>query len=59
MTVGEFADLVKNMREAQVKYFRTRVPSDLTVCKSLEKQVDKALADREKKLLDSVQPKLF
>ncbi|MBQ9206873.1 MAG: hypothetical protein IJ158_09190 [Treponema sp.] len=59
MTVGQFADLVKCMRAAQVKYFKTRAPSDLAVCKSLEKQVDAALADREKNMLDRVQPKLF
>lgn len=59
MTVGEFTALVKSMRIAQVKYFKTRAPSALTVCKSLEKQVDAALADREKNLLDRVQPKLF
>ena len=59
MTVGQFAALVKSMRIAQAKYFKTRAPSDLAVCKRLEKQVDAALADREKNMLDRVQPKLF
>ena len=58
MTTGEFADLVKNMRIAQMQYFKTRSPSDLATSKSLEKQVDKILAERQRNLLDRVQPKL-
>lgn len=59
MTTGEFAVLVENMRLAQKEYFRTRAPSDLTVCKRLEKQVDTILAERARRQLDSVQQKLF
>lgn len=59
MTTGEFADLVKYMRAAQKQYFRHRAPSDLTLCKCLEKQVDTILAERERNLLDGMQQNLF
>ncbi|MCM1321624.1 MAG: hypothetical protein NC041_07120 [Bacteroides sp.] len=59
MTTDEFADLVKYMRFAQIQYFKTRAPSDLTTCKKLEKQVDTILAEREQNLQDRLQQKLF
>lgn len=48
MTTGEFADMVKKMREAQKNYFRTRLQRDLKLSKELEKKVDDALAERAK-----------
>ncbi len=58
MTTGEFADMVKKMREAQENYFRTRLQRDLALSKNLEKKVDDALAERAKARLPR-QPELF
>lgn len=44
MSVISLADLVQRMRRAQVDYFRTRDPAYLRDSKSLEKQVDHAVA---------------
>ncbi len=49
MTVGEFVNAVKEMREAQKKYFRTRSQDALLKSKELEKIVDNLIADREKR----------
>ena len=59
MTVGEFADLVERMREAQKNYFRLHALSDLHKSKELEKQVDKAITERRERLADALQTKLF
>ena len=47
MTVGDFINIVKEMRKAQKEYFRTRSQASLTKSKELEKTVDKLLAERE------------
>lgn len=49
MTTGEFAELVKNMRLAQIKYFSTRDKEDLLTAKSLEKMVDGCLLEWQEK----------
>ena len=38
--IGKFIKTVKELREKQTKYFRTRSPFLLTDCKNLEKKVD-------------------
>lgn len=43
MTVTELADLVRRMRDAQRRYFRTRSGEDLDKSKALEREVDLAL----------------
>lgn len=40
----KFAQLVKDMRDAQKEYFRTRSHSSLMLSKSLEKRVDHEIA---------------
>lgn len=50
MTAGEFACLVKSMRDAQKRYFRTRSPMALEESKDLEKKVDKVLEEREARM---------
>lgn len=47
MTVGDFINIVKEMRKAQKEYFKTRSQASLTKSKELEKTVDKLLAERE------------
>lgn len=42
MEIKQYIQLVKSMREAQKKYFRTRYTEDLNKSKRLEKQVDDA-----------------
>lgn len=44
-TLTEFRDLVEKMRHAQKEYFRTKSQAVLSQSKSLEKQVDKMLAE--------------
>ncbi len=58
MTTGEFANMVSDMREAQKRYFKTKLKYDLKLCKELEKKVDDALAAR-KQSKRPVQPELF
>ena len=41
----EFEDLVRRMRDAQKRYFRTRSRYALAESKELEREVDKRLAD--------------
>lgn len=41
---GEFAEMVRTMRAAQKRYFRTRSQADLAESKRWEKKVDDALA---------------
>jgi len=45
MNVSKFLRTVRDMRDAQKKYFKSRLRSDLIASKELEKQVDQALAD--------------
>lgn len=44
MQYNEFARLVRDMRAAQVKYFKTRDRADLVASKVLEGKVDAAVA---------------
>lgn len=39
----EFRDLVRRMRGAQIRFFKTRAASELLLAKQLEKEVDAAL----------------
>lgn len=59
MTVGEFAELVEKMREAQKEYFRTRTSEALRISKQYEKQVDEQLKARRERLRQKIQPDLF
>ena len=43
----EFCDLVKRMRHAQKTYFRTRDRDVLREAQRLEREVDKALEERQ------------
>jgi hypothetical protein len=45
MTEEQFYKLVKELREHQVKYFKTRDRRVLSACKDIEKDVDKAVRD--------------
>lgn len=44
MTSAEFNSLVREMRNAQREYFRTRSKESLMKSKALEKRVDEALS---------------
>ena len=58
MTTEEFFAAVKQMRFAQIKYFRTRNRDDLLTAKSLEKIVDGCLVSwQEKKFQAKLQCK--
>lgn len=59
MTTGEFAYLVKKMRDAQKEYFKTRSSDSLRRSKDLEKQVDDVLSSREKRIKEEREPSLF
>lgn len=54
ITIKEFAELVKQMRHNQRRYFAQRRPEILGTCKKLEKEVDAIVA----KITDT-QMKLF
>lgn len=54
ITIKEFAELVKQMRYNQRRYFRLRKPDILETCKKLEKQVDDIVSE-----LTDTQMKLF
>lgn len=61
-TVGQFIDLVYEMRKAQKRSARTYLSHDITVTRSLERKVDSVLAEREHKkkmMRDNNQPELF
>ena len=45
MNVSEFTRTVKEMRDAQKRYFKSRLRSDLIASKELEKRVDDAIED--------------
>ena len=49
MTTEEFFAMVKQMRLAQMKYFRTKNKEDLIAAKSLEKMVDGWLSEWQHK----------
>lgn len=59
MTTGEFADLVKKMRDAQKEYFKTRSNDSLRRSKDYERQVDEVLLSREKRIKEEREPSLF
>ena len=59
MTVGEFAELVEKMREAQKEYFKTRTSEALRISKQYEKQVDEQLKARRERLRQEMQPELI
>ena len=59
MTVGEFAELVEKMREAQKEYFKKRTIETLQISKQYEKQVDEQLKARRERLAQNMQPDLF
>lgn len=44
--IGELATLVRDMRTAQKRYFRTRAYKDLFAAKELEAAVDREVAQR-------------
>ena len=49
MSEDEFYALVAEMRAKQNEYFRTRDANVLNECRKLERQVDRAIADREER----------
>lgn len=46
MTVGQFADIVAEMRAAQKSYYRTRTHKSLEKSKELERTVDDIISKR-------------
>ena len=59
MTTGDFADLVKKMRDAQKEYFKTRSNDSLRRSKDYERKVDEVLSSREKRIKEEREPSLF
>ena len=59
MTTGDFADLVKKMRDAQKEYFKTRSSDSLQRSKDYERKVDEVLLSREKRIKEEQEPSLF
>lgn len=57
--IQALARLVREMREAQRDYFRTRSREALQVSKSLEAKVDRALHEAEHQAVQGVQTDLF
>lgn len=59
--MNEFEELVAKMRAAQIEYFKSRSRDTLQEAKSLEKKVDKYLADKapKKPVNDPRQTSLF
>lgn len=49
MSAEEFFATVKQMRIAQMRYFKTRDKADLAASKNLEKQVDTLLVEWQQK----------
>jgi hypothetical protein len=43
MKPSEFVDLVRRMRDAQRRYFKTRDRGDLDTSRQLEREVDRAV----------------
>ena len=64
-TIGEFVKLVKSMRSAQKRYFNTsrfdthEKDKALVESKALEKDIDSAIREYEKRLEQKTQPNLF
>lgn len=54
-----FFSLVKEMRDAQKEYFRTRAHSALVKSKTLELRVDEEIARGDRYLQNKKQPSLF
>ena len=55
MTTEEFFTAVKQMRFAQIKYFKTRNKDDFLTAKSLEKMVDGWLSEwRHKRFMEAL-----
>jgi hypothetical protein len=52
----EFARLVRNLRNMQQRYFRSREQTDLRICKDLERRVDEKVAEI---LAEPPAPQLF
>lgn len=50
-TVGQFVELVKNMRQAQKEYEKRHLDRDKFIKEELEKKVDQAIKARETRLL--------
>lgn len=59
MTTGEFAGLVKKMRDVQKEYFKSRSSDSLRRSKDYERQVDEVLSSREKRIKEEREPSLF
>ena len=49
ISAEEFFETVKQMRIAQMRYFKTRDKADLAASKNLEKQVDTLLVEWHQK----------
>lgn len=49
ISAEEFFETVKQMRIAQMRYFKTRDKADLAASKNLEKQVDTLLVEWQQK----------
>lgn len=52
MNDKDFLELVRQMREAQKQYFKTRWVDDLRKSKKLEKQVDDEIANKVQNQLE-------
>lgn len=64
MTCFRLYKYAKETREAQKAYFRTRDPGDLRTCKALERELDKAIDNYRRVVLECeaekpAQPDLF
>lgn len=57
--MDKFIITVKQMREAQKRYFRYRTSIELNQAKKLEKEVDDMIREREREDNDKLQLKLF
>jgi len=56
MTCFRLYKYAKETREAQKAYFRTRDSNDLRTCKALERELDKALDNYARVVLNSQPP---
>lgn len=53
MDTDLFIQKVREMRDAQKNYFRTRHPGYLDLSRKLEKEVDKMLSENQKNLFEN------
>lgn len=53
MDTDLFIQIVREMRNAQKNYFKTRHPGFLDLSRKLEKEVDKMLSETEKNLFEN------